>query len=249
MEQDRMKSIGPNTGHSRRAAGGGAEPSTLMHEARLSAVLDALLASGAQSVLDLGCGSGPLLARLARMPQFRRIVGVDIALDALQSIERWLGQEGLSGDGRISLLHGSFMEPNSDLVGFDAAVLVETIEHIERERLSCVERAVFAGYRPATVIITTPNSECNALLGVPEHRLRHPDHRFEWPRDKFRAWAGGVARRNGYDVAFADVGWVHPTFGAPTQMAIFTGAAHPIAKERNRLSTPEPKGGPPCAQD
>jgi 3' terminal RNA ribose 2'-O-methyltransferase Hen1 len=243
-----MKSMGLKMEHSRRA-GGGAEPSTFMHEARLSAVLDALLASGAQSVLDLGCGSGPLLARLARMPQFRRIVGVDIALDALQSIGRWLGQEGLSGDGRISLLHGSFMEPNSDLAGFDAAVLVETIEHIERERLSCVEKAVFAGYRPGIVIITTPNSECNELLGVPKHRLRHPDHRFEWPREKFRAWAGGVASRNGYDVRFADVGWVHPTFGGPTQMAIFTGVAHPIASEQHLLPTPKPKGEPPCAQD
>jgi 3' terminal RNA ribose 2'-O-methyltransferase Hen1 len=221
METGRMKSIRLNARRSQRAADG-TEPNTSLHEARLSAVHDALQVSGAKSVLDLGCGPGPLLARLACRPHFRLIVGVDKSLRALQSLERRLNRGGLSGDGRIRLLHASFTEPNRDLRGFDAAVLVETIEHIEPDKLSCIEVAVFTRCRPKTVIITTPNRECNDLLGVPGHRLRHPDHRFEWPRDKFRSWAGGVAARNRYDVTFEDVGWTHPVFGGPTQMAIFS---------------------------
>jgi methylase of polypeptide subunit release factors len=45
---------------------------------------------GARSVLDLGCGPGELLLRLAREPQFERIVGVDISPDALQEARRLL---------------------------------------------------------------------------------------------------------------------------------------------------------------
>jgi small RNA 2'-O-methyltransferase len=221
MEPGRMKSIRLSAWDSQHAIDD-AEPITFLHEARLSAVHDALQVCGAKSVLDLGCGPGPLLARLACRPHFRLIVGVDKSLRALQSLKRRLNRRGLSGNGRVRLLHASFTEPNRGLLGFDAAVLVETIEHIEPDKLSCVEVAVFTRCRPKTVIITTPNRECNELLGVPTHRLRHPDHRFEWPRDKFKSWAGGVAARNRYDVTFEDVGWTHPVLGGPTQMAIFS---------------------------
>jgi small RNA 2'-O-methyltransferase len=106
------------------------------------------------------------------------------------------------------------MTEPSGLGGFDAAILVETIEHIEPDKLSRLERALFRDMRPATVIVTTPNSDFNALLGVPGHRMRHRDHRFEWGSDRFRAWAGGVASRNGYEAACENV-------AGGTQMAVF----------------------------
>jgi hypothetical protein len=106
------------------------------------------------------------------------------------------------------------MPGTGKLTGFDAATLVEVIEHIEPDKLSLVERAVFRDMRPALVIVTTPNSDFNALLGVPGHRMRHPDHRFEWGSARFRAWAAGVARRNGYDVTCGNV-------AGGTQMAVF----------------------------
>lgn len=190
---------------------------TPLHEQRIGAVVRTLRTSGARSVLDLGCGSGALLERLAREPQIERLVGVDLSAEALAAAAGALRDAG----GHVTLLHGSFTRPDPRLTGFDAAALVETIEHVEPDHLSSVERAVFCHFRPVVVIVTTPNREYNALHGVPSGRRRHPDHRFEWERAKLEAWAGGLARRNGYRVAFAAVGDPHPTLGGSTQMATF----------------------------
>jgi len=51
--------------------------------------------------------------------------------------------------------------------------------------------------------------------------LRHRDHRFEWTRREFAAWAERVASTHGYSVRFEPVGDVDPALGAPTQMGVF----------------------------
>lgn len=194
---------------------------TSLHEERLKTVTRRLVASGAQSVLDLGCGSGELLVRLTPVAQFRRIVGIDISSESLAAARALLGLGNGMDDGRVCLLQASFAQADDRLKNFDAALLVETIEHIDPGRLSAVERAVFACYRPATAFVTTPNQEYNPLHGIPPGILRHPDHRFEWTRTKFRSWAFGVAKRNGYSVAFSEIGEVDPILGSSTQMATF----------------------------
>lgn len=193
-----------------------------LQDARLSAVHDALLMGKAETVLDLGCGPGPLLLRVAAQAQFRHVVGVDKSAEALRILERRLAAVRSIDRRKVKLMHADFIESAESLRDFDAAVLVETIEHIEPNLLSGVERAVFARARPKSVIITTPNRECNELLGVPSHRYRHVDHRFEWGRRKFRSWSRGLASRHGYTVSFGDIGQVHPSLGAPTQMATFS---------------------------
>ena len=197
-----------------------------MHDQRLEAVLGALRSVGAETVLDLGCGDGPLLVRLAHEPAIRRIVGVDVSADALNALRKRLAAAPEDVRCKVELRHASMTDQSEGLTGFDAAILVETIEHIEPDKLSLVERVVFRDIRPASVIITTPNSDFNALLGVPGHRMRHRDHRFEWGGTRFRAWAGGVARRNAYDATCE-------TVAGGTQMAVFSlavgagGAARP----------------------
>lgn len=201
---------------------------TPLHEERLDAVTALLLRSGTTTLLDLGCGSGKLLRRLVAEEQFTKIVGVDSSAEALLSAERHLESSSKAGDSRWSLEHGSFISADERWTGFDAAVMVETIEHVPPERLSSVEHAVFAIMRPTLVVITTPNREYNVLYGIAEGEFRHPDHRFEWGRSKFRAWAAGVGERNGYAVAFQDVGRADPLFGSPTQLGVFrqtTGCA------------------------
>jgi 3' terminal RNA ribose 2'-O-methyltransferase Hen1 len=192
-----------------------------LQQERLDTALRVLLDSGAASVVDLGCGSGALLARLVEEPQFTKIVGVDISGAALISAEQNLGARWSRADDRLCLLHGSFLDEDPRLAGFDAAVLLEAIEHIDPDRLSTLERSVFGSFRARLVLVTTPNREYNDLYGQPEERLRHPDHRFEWSRARFQTWAGGVAKRNGYDVAFGGIGWEHPVRGCSTQMARF----------------------------
>lgn len=191
------------------------------HEERLDTVTRQLVASGAQSVLDLGCGPGELLARLVPCAQLRRIVGIDISLESLAAARLLLGLGHDMDDGRVCLLQASFAQADDRLTGFDAALLVETIEHIDPGRLSAVEQAVFVCYQPGIVFVTTPNQEYNVVHGMRPGILRHPDHRFEWTRAKFRSWAFGVSKRNGYSVAFGDIGEANPILGSSTQMATF----------------------------
>lgn len=192
-----------------------------LHRQRLEAVRGVVRASGARSVLDLGCGDGDLLTELAGEPQIERLVGIDLSHEALARLRIRLGSLLDDGGDRIRLIHGSLIEAGPKYTGFDCAVLVETIEHVDPARLGSLERAVFATMRPATVVVTTPNAEFNGLLGVPSNRFRHPDHRFEWDRPRFRRWAAGVAARNSYQVTSSDIAGNHRDLGGASQMAVF----------------------------
>ncbi|MDX1633350.1 MAG: methyltransferase domain-containing protein [Marinobacter sp.] len=192
-----------------------------LHETRLDTVLTTLKATGARSVLDLGCGSGSLLLRLLGEPQFERITGLEQSGASLGQARQMLA--GLPGAERVRLILGSYLEPDqtSGLTGFDIAVMLETIEHVRPGQLSLAERTVFGCYRPGQVLMTTPNREYNPLFDLAPGERREPDHKFEWCRERFRQWARGVAQRQGYQVAFGGIGEQHPDFGQPTQTALF----------------------------
>ena len=194
-------------------------------EQRIQAVLAALREVGAAAVLDLGCGEGHLLRELLSEPAFRSITGMDVSHRALETAHARLRLDTLPAAQRerITLLHGSLTYQDRRLAGYDAAVGMEVIEHIDPPRLEAFEAVVFGGAQPGAVIITTPNSEYNGLFeNLSPGEFRHRDHRFEWTRQEFHAWAGGVAERRRYDVRFQDIGPEHPTFGTPTQMGVFT---------------------------
>jgi SAM-dependent methyltransferase len=188
---------------------------TDLHRARLVAVLGALRARGARSVLDLGCGDGALLLALVAAGGFDRLAGVEIDPDRLTAAR---ARPELGG---VAFLPGSMTDRALLPTGFDAAVMVETVEHLPPDRLGALEAAVFAAARPGVVLVTTPNADFTPLLGVPAHRRRRADHAFEWGRARFRGWATGVAARRGYAVAFADLPALHGDLGGPSQMAIF----------------------------
>lgn len=193
---------------------------TWLHEERLEAVLAAVRATEATRILDLGCGDGDLLLRLAQEPGITEIVGLDICTASLDRLRRRLRGIEVCGP-RIELRAASMTDPAPELAGMDCAVLVETIEHLDPDRLSQLERALFHTLRPGAVVVTTPNAEFNPLLGVPPHRFRHPDHRFEWPRARFRQWCSRAAQSAGYAVAFKDIAGCHPDLGGASQMAVF----------------------------
>ncbi len=192
-----------------------------LNQQRLAAVFAELKASGAGRVLDLGCGEGRLLAQLAAEAQFTEVAGMDVSPQALARARQRLAR--LPHGEQVAVFQGSLSYRDARLSGYDAAALVEVVEHLEPPQLRTCERVVFEFARPATVVITTPNAEYNAhwpalLAGA----FRHPDHRFEWRRAEFRAWAEEVGRRYGYAVRIAPIGPEDPDLGAPTQMAIFS---------------------------
>ena len=118
--------------------------------------------------------------------------------------------------------HGSLVYRDGRLAGWDAAALVEVIEHIEPGRLAAVERNVFGFAAPQTVVVTTPNVEYNRKFAtLPEGQKRHHDHRFEWRRDEFGAWVSRVAGAFGYEARVLPIGPDDPEVGPPTQMAVF----------------------------
>jgi 3' terminal RNA ribose 2'-O-methyltransferase Hen1 len=195
---------------------------------RHAAVLAALRSVGARRVIDLGCGSGALLPTLLSEPAFTDIVGVDVSHRALEEAARRLRLDRMPERKRerLTLLQGSLTYTDRRLVGFDAAVLMEVIEHLDVERLPALEHAVFSGARPASVIVTTPNVEHNVRYpDLPAGAMRHRDHRFEWTRAQFAEWAERVAVAHGYDVRLLPVGTDDAEVGPATQMAVFTRTA------------------------
>ncbi|MFE1910725.1 3' terminal RNA ribose 2'-O-methyltransferase Hen1 [Streptomyces anandii] len=201
---------------------------------RREAIVAALQESGAARVLDLGCGQGQLVQALLKDVRFTEIVGVDVSVRALTIAARRLKLDrmGERQAARVELRQGSLVYTDKRLGGYDAAVLSEVIEHLDLPRLPALEYAVFGAARPRTVVVTTPNVEYNVRWeSLPAGHVRHGDHRFEWTRQEFRAWAGAVAERHGYGVRFEAVGPEDPEVGPPTQMAVFTAATTTTAKE------------------
>ncbi len=192
---------------------------------RIGAVLSALTAVEAKSVIDLGCGEGRLLKALLENRTFTRIVGMDVSWRTLEFAQKRLRFDQLPPTvrQRIELMHGSLMYRDKRLSGFDAAAVIEVIEHLDPPRLAAFERVVFEFAQPRAVVVTTPNAEYNVKFPtLPAGQFRHKDHRFEWTRDQFQGWANGVAERFGYTVRFIPVGPEDLAVGPPTQMGVFS---------------------------
>jgi 3' terminal RNA ribose 2'-O-methyltransferase Hen1 len=194
-------------------------------EQRIGAVVAVLRSTGAKRVLDLGCGEGKLLRALLEEKSFQEIVGMDVSFRSLEIAHRRLRLERLPvrQKERLKLMHGSLLYRDKRLAGYDAATVVEVIEHLDPPRLAAFERVLFQEARPHAVIITTPNAEYNVKFEtLPAGQFRHKDHRFEWTRSEFQQWSNGIAERFGYVVRFLPVGGEDAQLGAPTQMGVFS---------------------------
>jgi len=196
-----------------------------LNVARLQTVTEELKASGAKRVLDLGCGEGRLIRELLKEKQFEEIVGIDVSYRSLEMAGERMHFDRMPPmqRSRVRLLQGSLMYRDRRLEGFDAAAVVEVIEHLDEPRLAAFERVLFECARPPRIVITTPNAEYNVRFAtLPAGQMRHKDHRFEWTRAQFETWAHAVAERFGYTVAFKPIGTWDEEVGAPTQMGVFT---------------------------
>ncbi len=195
-----------------------------LNDQRMDAVVTALRELGAQRIADLGCGQGTLVRALLKEPWVDRVVGVDVSWRSLDTAARRLRLDEMPPRqrARVDLWQGALTYRDRRLRDFDAVAVVEVIEHIDQPRLGAFEDALFGNARPRAAVVTTPNVEYNPLFdGMPQDRLRHKDHRFEWSRAEFAAWCDGVASRHGYSVDITGIGPVDELRGSPTQMAVF----------------------------
>ncbi|XP_049736153.1 small RNA 2'-O-methyltransferase isoform X2 [Elephas maximus indicus] len=181
-----------------------------------------------KKVADLGCGDTSLLWMLKFHKCLELLVGVDTNEEKLRRKEYKLSP--LVGDYlkprertlTVTLYHGSAVERDSRLLGFDLITCIELIEHLDSEDLATFPKVVFGFLSPAMIVISTPNSEFNPLF--PAVTLRDSDHKFEWNRMQFQTWALDVANLYNYSVEFTGVG--EPPAGAEnvgycTQIGIF----------------------------
>ena len=199
-----------------------------LNRQRHEAVLATLRELQVSRVVDLGCGTGTFLRALLDDPAYTAVAGMDVSARALEIAARRLRLDGM-GDrqrARIRLFQGALTYRDHRLAGYDAAVLMEVVEHVDPPRLPALADVVFGHARPGAVLVTTPNVEYNVrydgLTG-----LRHPDHRFEWTRAEFADWCHEVASVHGYSVELRGIGEddAGPAgVGSPTQLGVFRRA-------------------------
>jgi 3' terminal RNA ribose 2'-O-methyltransferase Hen1 len=204
------------------------EEKTSLNAQRIAAVTEALETLGSKKVVDLGCGEGKVLASLFKIKPLERLVGMDVSLRSLERAHERLNLDRLPPRQRerIDLLHGSLIYRDDRLKGFEAATLIEVIEHLDADRVVALERVLFEFARPNAIIVTTPNREYNVRFeSLLPGQFRHGDHRFEWTRSEFREWCERQAARFGYSVSYRGIGEDDAELGPPTQMAIFQLAA------------------------
>ena len=155
---------------------------------------------------------------------FEQITGVDVSYRCLEVAQERLDRQRLPRNQweRLQLIQGALTYQDKRFIGYDAATVIEVIEHLDLPRLASFERVLFEFSQPKIIVVTTPNIEYNIKFeNLPAGKLRHKDHRFEWTRGQFQNWANSVAESFGFTVQFQPVGEEDLEVGSPTQMGVF----------------------------
>ena len=196
---------------------------TPLNTLRMETVKNAVLASGASTVIDLGCGECRLTSLLLNEQQIKKITACDVMVSTLEKAAQKLHLDRMQPYRRdkLTLMQASLTYRDRRFDGFDCACVIEVIEHIEPARIPAFERSVFEFAAPKTVILTTPNREYNAKYEhMQENTLRHGDHRFEWTRSEFRQWTDHICEKFGYTCEISGIGDTDEKLGSPTQMGV-----------------------------
>lgn len=198
---------------------------TPLNTQRMEAVKNAVLQSGASSVIDLGCGECRLTSLLLNESQIRHVTACDVSVHELEKASQKLHLDRMPAyrKNKLTLMQASLTYLDKRFENFDCACVIEVIEHIEPMRIPAFERVVFEFAHPRTVILTTPNRDYNKNYQfMQENELRHGDHRFEWTRTEFKSWTEHICEKFNYHCEISGIGDLDENSGQPTQMGVFT---------------------------
>jgi len=212
-------------------------------EERRNRVIGILKKYNCRHILDLGCGEGRLFQAMKFMPEFKRLIGIDIDID---EISKSFGRVGpityhMFNDDppeeplEVTIYCGDLTIPYPSLLKecSDAITMVEVIEHLPAHVLERLPYVLFGFYRPEVIVISTPNQEYNQCIkGFDLNTFRHDDHKFEWTRKEFQTWCETqMEKYDGYVVTYQTVGRLHSSaeenffdivkHGRCTQIAVF----------------------------
>eukprot|EP00892_Ulva_mutabilis_P000362 jgi/Ulvmu1/10326/UM061_0009.1 len=220
--------------------GEGAWITSLLLDAAASPVAEVAGVDESPSALRRGCKR--VLAALVKRPLHEELRGR--AAPCIQLLQGSVTQAALLGAAGWGRWHGC-----------DGAVACEVVEHVHEPDVFA--RCLLQALRPRVAVVSTPNAEYNAVirfcaplcdadplkpLGADGRPMRDRDHKFEWTRAEFQAWACGHAAAAGYAVAFHGVGcamdhgkWQQDPanagqdVGLATQVAVFVRQDNPDA--------------------
>jgi len=145
-----------------------------------------------RSLVDVGCGTGPLVAEFVR--RGLAVTGIDSSSGALEAARR-RAPEATFHLGSV----GALPLPNEAI---DAATLIETVEHLDDRTLLAALTEIKRVLRPGgVVLVTTPNAE-----NLPGSTHQCPDCGAEFHRyQHVRSWTAATLARALTDVGLTPV--------------------------------------------
>lgn len=208
---------------------------------RYIAVKEILIKHNITKCIDFGSSECRVIDQYSQMEKLSRLAFVDIDRTALISNLHRLTPRLMHSTRPIQLTvevyEGDVTKYDHRMKAFEAATLIEVIEHLIPEDLEMCCNMVFGQLHPKLVVLTTPNSEFNVVFDMAEGKLRHWDHKFEWTREEFQSWCNNIAEMYGYNVEYSGVGETDkiPNLGYCSQIATFNRlqdiSYDPIKKE------------------
>lgn len=147
-----------------------------LYKERISSIYNLLLENNVTSVLELGCGTGRLLQKLAESKSFSKIVGID------NSDKRVIKAQKATKNYDVQILKQSFFQIENPNIfkNYDAIVASEVIEHLVPEDLEKLIALIFEGISPKIIVFTTPNKTYNCNYATLYNGFRHSSHVFEY---------------------------------------------------------------------
>lgn len=196
------------------------------NQMRRSAISDVIAASGAKTIIDLGCGDGSFVFSLHGQNRYEKLAGMDASAQNIENARKKFDSPFFHRRKSPEFFIGSITYRDKRISGYDAVILSEVIEHFEPERMDGVMRNILGEARPKLFVMTTPNKAYNQEFPFLEAgEFRHPDHRHEFGEDEFISFCEKYAAVFGYDLEISHVGVELSRIGSPTFMGIFKKCA------------------------